>query len=193
MRYESTRDVELRLRHSVVMYQGRPVMVMQVEDIDQVVVEDILQGESKRVKVSELDLQPSSAPLGYIIHEQGVFMAMRKPVRKFKQGLTQENMIVKPVTLGRRTEALRRSPIHFGGKEIARTMIGSFPDIGKAFQDVRSGRKEIVPFSRDWAVADHEGDLSIAFRGEVVGYATDNSVKLLPERFYLKESLELCL
>lgn len=193
MRYESTRDVELRLRHSVVMYQGRPVMVMNIEDVNSVIVEDILEGEAKRVKVSDLDLQPASAPLGYVLSGENVFMAMRKPVRKFKQGLTQENMIVRPVSFGRRVEALRGRGVHFGSKEVAKTMIGDFPDIGKAFQDVRSGRMSIVPFSRDWAVADVEDDLSIVFRGEVVGYATDNSVKLLPERFYLKESLEICL
>lgn len=193
MRYESTRDVELRLRHSVVMYQGRPVMVMNVEDINSVIVEDILEGEAKRVKVSDLDLQPASAPLGYVLAGDNVFMAMRKPVRKFKQGLTQENMIVRPVSFKRRDEPLRGRGVHFGSKEVAKTMIGDFPDIGKAFQDVRSGRMSIVPFSRDWAVADVEDDLSIVFRGEVVGYATDNSVKLLPERFYLKESLEICL
>lgn len=193
MRYESTRDVELRLRHSVVMYQGRPVMVMNVEDVNSVIVEDILEGEAKRVKVSDLDLQPSSAPLGYVLAGDNVFMAMRKPVRKFKQGLTQENMIVRPVSFKRRDEPLRGRGVHFGSREVAKTMIGDFPDIGKAFQDVRSGRMSIVPFSRDWAVADVEDDLSIVFRGEVVGYATDNSVKLLPERFYLKESLELCL
>ncbi len=192
MRYESTRDVELRLRHSVVLFERKPVIVMDVQDVENVVVQDILSGDDKRAKVAELDLQPSHAPLGYVMTPHGVYMAMRKPVRKYKQGLTQDNLIVKGV-LQKRGEDVPRRPVHFSSIELAKTMIGDFPDIGKAFQAVRSGDKKIVPFSRDWAVADHEDDLSIVFRGEVVGYATDNSVKLLPERFYLKESLELCL
>lgn len=192
MRYESTRDVELRLRHSVVLFESKPVIVMDVQDVENVVVQDILSGDVKRVKVAELDLQPSHAPLGYVMTQHGVYMAMRKPVRKFKQGLTQDNLIVKGV-LQKRGEDVPRRAVHFSSIELAKTMIGDFPDIGKAFKMVRRGDARIVPFSRDWAVADHEDDLSIVFRGEVVGYATDNSVKLLPERFYLKESLELCL
>lgn len=192
MRYESTRDVELRLRHSVVLFERKPVIVMDVQDVENVVVQDILSGDDKRAKVAELDLQPSHAPLGYVMTPHGVYMAMRKPVRKYKQGLTQDNLIVKGV-LQKRGEDVPRRPVHFSSIELAKTMIGDFPDIGKAFQAVRSGDKKIVPFSRDWAVADHEDDLSIVFRGEVVGYATDNSVKLLPERFYLRESLELVL
>lgn len=192
MRYESTRDVELRLRHSVVLFERKPVIVMDVRDVENVVVQDILSGDDKHAKVSELDLQPSHAPLGYVMTPHGVYMAMRKPVRKYKQGLTQDNLIVKGV-LQKRGEDVPRRPVHFSSVELAKTMVGDFPDIGKAFQSVRSGDKKIVPFSRDWAIADHEDDLSIVFRGEVVGFATDNSVKLLPERFYLRESLELCL
>lgn len=192
MRYESSRDVELRLRHSVVMCNERPVMVMDVQSVSRVMVQDILSGNHFETDVDKLDLQPSHAPLGYVMAGDDVYMAYRKPVRKYKQGLTNDNLLVKGV-LQKRPEMLRRRPINFASRELAKTMVGDFPDIGKAFKLVREGENKIVPFSRDWAVAEEDGDLCIVFRGEVVGYATDNSVKLLPERFYLKESLELCL
>lgn len=78
-------------------------------------------------------------------------------------------------------------------KSVAKTIVGDFPDIGEAFQAVRSGASKIVPFHREWAVADKEDELCLMYRGDVVGYVGDQSVKLMPERFYLQEVLALCL
>ena len=189
MRYESEQDVSLRLRHSVVMYDSRPVIVLEALTKDSVRIHDILSERSQDVPVEALDLNPSHAPLGYVEVEGAVYLAVRKPVRRFKQGLTAENLVVKPV-LSRRE---RVRDVSFQSRPIARTILGQYKSVGEAFQMVRSGASKIVPFHRDWAVADHDDELSLVYRGEVVGYVGDVSVTLLPERFYLKESLELCL
>lgn len=192
MRYETQRDVELRLRHSVVMHKSQPVVVMDVRDENTLLVQYILSGDHDVVPLQELDLAPSSAPLGYVLADEDVYLAMRKPVRKFKQGLTQDNLLVRPV-LQKRAEMAPRRLLSYTSPHLAKTMVNDFPSVEKAFQAVRNGRSRIMPFSRDWAVADHDDDLCLAFRGEVVGFVGDNNVKLLPERFYLKESLEACL
>lgn len=198
MKYESEQDVALRLRHSVVMYEHRPVLVSEVISKDTVQVTDIISGEEDNVRVTHLDLQPSSAKLGYVVAGNGtVFVAMRKPCRRYKQGLTQENLVsrlalneprIDPRGVPRAARGLA-----FNCRQIGETILGHFDDIGDAFAKVRAGVEKIVPFHRDWAIADHEDELSLVYRGEVVGYVGNSSVKLLPERFYLKECLELCL
>lgn len=196
MRYESERDVELRLRNSVVMFNQRPVLVNAVENRNIVIVEDMLTGRSERAEVNALDLSPDSAKLGYVIAEGGeVYFAMRKPTRRYKQGLTTENFLAfkaleKPSD---KEMANVRTHLHPFNKYVARTILGQFPDMGEAFQKVRDGRSRIVPFHREWAVAEKDDELSLLYRGDVVGYVGDRSVKLIPERFYLKEVLELCL
>lgn len=210
MRYESERDVKLRLENSVVMWERRPVIVTAAESLEMVIVQDILTERNSRVRLEALDLSPASAPLGYTVSDTGrVLFAMRKPSRRFKQGLTQENFFAfnaleKPsdrefaemfAAAGRAPRAARMvgDAIHPFSKSIARTIMGQFPDIGEAFQSVRKGQKNIVPFHREWAVGEKHDDLCLFYRGDVVGYVGDGSVKLLPEKFYLKECLELCL
>lgn len=191
MRYESEADVKTRLYNTVVVHNKRPCLVVGVEDKNTVVVQDLETERHSNAKVAELDLDPSHAPLGYVMHGAEVYIAMRKPTRRYKQGLSGENLVVRPVLEDGREGRLGR--LHFASKAIGKTMLGEFPDVGTAFQKARSGEARIVPFHRDWAVGTHDYELSLVFRGEVVGYVLDESVKLLPERFYLKESLEVAL
>lgn len=193
MRYESGDDVKLRLQRSVVCLKGQPVHVDEVADAKHVMVTKILSGEQEMVLVAELDLDPSHLPLGYVMADGKVYMTSRKPCRKYKQGLTSENFHVKEVLSKEVVKARPRPELAPHSKAVARTMTGQFPDVGTAFQRVRAGQSKVMPFSREWAVGDEGGELCIIYRGEVVGYVTANSVKLLPEKFYLKESLELCL
>ena len=191
MKYESVDDVKLRLHRSVVGYKGHPVHVDEVAGINDVIVTNLVSGGSERAKVSDLDLDPSHLPLGYVMADDRVFLTSRKPCRKYKQGLTNENFHAKEVLQEREREG--RLNLSVTSRYVAKTMMGEFPDIGTAFQLVRTGQKRIVPFNREWAVADTEGDICVVYRGEVVGYAGNTSVLLLPERAYLKESFELCI
>lgn len=197
MYYETERDVELRLRHSLVMWEKRPVIVQAAESKDKVIVEDMLTGRNSSVRIEALNLSPDAAKLGYVIDDRTgrVFFSMRKPIRKYKQGLTQENFFAfnaleKP---SERLFGQGRSEVSPFSKGVAKTILGTFPDIGEAFQAVRSGGAKIMPFSREWAVGEKEDELCLMYRGDVVGYVGDQSVKLLPERFYLQEVLALCL
>jgi len=193
MRYESVDDVRLRLHRSVVAFKGNPVHVDEVIDKNTVQVSNLLNGETQVARVSDLDLGPSSIPLGYVHAYGELFLTMRKPCRRYKQGLTQENFHVKRVLLGNNKDAKPVRGLNPTSRSVARTMKGDFADIGDAFQSVRKGEKKIVAFNREWAIAEQEGDLCLVYRGEVVGFAGATSVKLNPERAYLKESLELCL
>lgn len=191
MRYETEGDVKARLYNTVVMYKKRPVLITGVEDAETVVVQDLLTERHSEVPLKDVDLEPSHAPLGYVMHGEDVYLAMRKPSRKFKQGLTGENLIVRAV-LQKGPQRAQRVRFNYASKAIGRAILGEYPSIEDAFQKARQGAST-VPYHRDWAVGTHDDELSLIFRGEIVGYVLDNSVKLLPERFYLKESLEVSL
>ena len=184
MYYESANDVQLRLRHSVVRFENQPVVVEEVGGKEVVGVTNILTGERFTASVKKLDLTP--VPLGYMSAGKSLFYVMRKPTRKYKQGLCGENVMFKLVSG-------ENIPVSYCGKHIGNTIVGNYPDIGAAFSQVRNGKAKAVPFSREWAVAEREDELCILYRGETVGFVGDTFVSILPERAYLKESLELCL
>lgn len=184
MYYESANDVQLRLRHSVVRFGGQPVVVEEVGGKEMVGITNILTGERLTANVSKLDLTP--VPLGYMLHGKSLYYVMRKPTRKYKQGLCGENVMFKLVSGD-------EVPVSYCGKSIGKTIAGDYPSIEEAFNLVRKGKAKAIPFSREWAVAEREDELCILYRGETVGFVGDTFVSILPERAYLKESLELCL
>lgn len=190
MRYETEQDVKARLYHTVVMHNKRPAVVIGTEGKDSVVLQDLITEKLTKAELSEVDLEPSHAPLGYVIDGGEVYLAMRKPARRYKQGLTGENLVVK--TFLQKEGMPQRARFNYASKAIGRTILGEYPSVEESFQKARATGK-IVPYHRDWAVGTYDDELSIIFRGEVVGFVLDNSVKLLPERFYLKESLEASL
>lgn len=180
MRYETDDDVKLRLQKSLVRYGGRPVIVDAVADKENVVVYDVKTGKRERCTVAELDLTP--VPLGYSELEDTVVYVTRKPTRRYKQGLTTENIVATDVF----TKRAVGLPIQ--AKPLARTVMGEFKSVEDAFQLCRNGER-IVPFAREWAVANYKDELCVMYRGNVVGYVGDDNVMLSPDKYFLKESL----
>lgn len=180
MRYESENDVNLRLKSSLVRKGNEPVYVQAVEDKETVVVHNCHTGRKERIEVEKLNLTP--VPLGYVITGGDVVYVTRKPTRKYKQGLTNDNSSAKHVLTGRPVA------VRMNDEGLAKTIMGEFPSIEEAFQRCREGA-DIIPFSRNWAVANCKDELCVMYKCEVVGYVGDNSVMLSPDKYYLKESL----
>lgn len=180
MRYESEADVKLRLGSSLVRKGETPVYIKGVESINKVIVYDPIKRETDFAKVSDLNLTP--VPLGYVERDGEVLYVTRKPTRKYKQGLTQENMVAKDVLSGRLV-ALR-----IDDRGLSKAILGQYPSIEQSFQQCRDGA-DIVPFSREWAVANYKGELCVMHKGSVVGYVGDDNVMLSPDKYFLKESL----
>lgn len=180
MYYESEEDVRLRLSKSVVRLGEQPVYVEGTLSKDRVVICLLEEGDRKECDIKDLNLLP--VPLGYIQTRAGAVYASRRPVRRYKQGLNDENMVALDVF----TKAPVRLPVT--SKEVCRTILGKYPPVGEAFQQVREG-KLIVPFSREWAVANYKEELCVMYKGNVVGYVGDDNVMLSPDKYFLKESL----
>lgn len=179
MLYESAADISQRLSGSVVRYKGEPVYINEAMGLKYVLITHLETDENENVLYTTLDLTP--VPLGNVFVDGNVAYVQRKPARKWKQGLSNDNMNVKsfqPVRVLRNIS-----------KPVIKAIKGEYPSVEGAFQKVRNGEYMGCPFSREWAVIMHDGDLSIVHRGEIVGYVTDKTIRLLPEKHYLQESL----
>jgi hypothetical protein len=114
-KYENPEDAKLRLRQTVVLYKGDPVLITDVkrgdtkEDILRVLfqplpvnkgaemkrfdpfAEKVAPEEAKRKYISSKHFDISPFKLGYVNSPKGAFYCSRLPNRVQKQGLCQEN------------------------------------------------------------------------------------------------------
>ncbi|AJT60761.1 hypothetical protein [Citrobacter phage CVT22] len=184
MYYESEADVNLRLKGSLVRKENVPMYVQEANSKDEVRVHNVHTGRKEDCLIADLDLTP--VPLGYCVSDGDVLYVSRKPTRKYKQGLTTENSVAWDVMLQRHVK------IPMADKGLCRTIMNDYPSVEEAFQECRKG-KAIVPFHRSWAVANYKDELCVMHKGTVVGYVGDDVVVLMPEKYFLKESLEEAL
>lgn len=180
MRYESIADVKLRLSNSLVRVKDRPVIVMDAHPGGVVSVRDV-EDIVLNVKVKDLELTP--VPLGFVNQDGQLLYVMRKPTRRYKQGLTRENIHAIDVFTGKEVG------LNLHSVALSDTIRGVYPSVGDCFTAVREGAQKALAFSREWAVALMKDELSILHKGVVVGYVGDKSVMLNPEKYFLKESL----
>jgi hypothetical protein len=169
---------------------------MECEGTDVSVGLEIMTGNHHKVKISDLNLVPVS--LGFVNVKGDVGYVSRKPIRREKQGLSRDSLCIKSRPLNGKDEgnpfALRmgrQNNIALDGEPLAKTILGTFPNLVEAVTSVRTGKTKASAFSRNWAIGKDDVDLCLLYRGDVVGFVGDTSVKLLPEFSFLKESLEM--
>lgn len=146
--YQSLGDAQQRLKNTVVMFKCQPVFIQEVLSLREMMVRDIMTGKDEVVGWSPSDF--TRPVLGYINLEGRAYYVSRKPCRRVRQGLCQENI---GTHRGGLTSQLLRS------KPFARMLIGDYPSFKSAVTNtiVEQSVREVA-FSRDFAV-DHEGDL----------------------------------
>lgn len=190
MRYETANDANSRLANTLVSLKtGEPFYIMGCETATSAVGKNLVTKKKETRSLDEVNLVP--VKLGYVFTGETVAYVMRKPTRKYQQGLNRHNIVVSTLKKDEGEGRPRpRYEFDLAGQEICQTILGKYPDVGTAFQKVRSGEKEAMAFSREWAVGTDGVDIIVYHKASVVGFVTNTSVKLLPEYAFLKESLE---
>lgn len=173
------RDLGMRLKDSVVMFNKRPVYVDVIEGTT-LGVQDLLSGEQIAVNLphDSLDIRP--VPLGYINTERGTYYAARVPVRRYKQGLNTSNLRL------HNNGSVRISSL-LTSKALGRCIMGSYPSFSVALRNALEGKPRA--WARRWAVY---GD-DVSYRGRRVGHVSNRSVVLDGSYLFLKEELEASL
>mgnify|MGYP001593738418 CR=1 FL=1 len=174
MDYDSQEYAASRLNGTVVLCSGKPVKVLAVEDDMSVLVETLHKKEIKTLPLSSLSFE--DIKLGYVNYQSGAMFVVRRPVRKPRQGLSNENLYNS--ILGS-----TNVPVH----TLHSTIINSFPTISSAIKKVLGGASRCA-FSRDFCIK--EG-MVVEYKGCYdIGEVNDELCLTLKTNFnYLKERL----
>lgn len=181
-------DLEMRLNRSLVKYNGRPFFIEEVQP-NCVLLGKYL--DTQRLAICELpnknlDIRP--VPLGYVNLSSRAMYVSRIPRRKYKQGLNDQNILLKGYMLdGVRVTDLLRS------KNLCRCINDEYPSLSDAIKHAEE--HESCAFSRKFAVRNEEelGVLSLQYRGSAVGIVMHGELQLNSSNQYLREELEAVL
>jgi hypothetical protein len=151
LRYETDRDVNIRLNGCILRYKGQPV---QLSLAGQLKVFWAALGEpftdKQVIHSSDEYLDISSPPLGYVNQGGYVFYVSRIPHRKFKQGVCSDNVHIiheNPATRGhyRHPNRVILTP------GMVNTINGVYPSLEEALGGFRDRDIQGVAFSRKLA------------------------------------------
>lgn len=160
-----------RLVGSVVRFNGKPVMVDNVDEEGRATGYYIKSERPFNAHISNMNLDP--VPLGYINTGSNAVYIARQPKRNdWRQGMRFAN--VKSINSN-------ITPNELGYKCIAPCIMGEFPNIEECQKAVANGANSMA-FSRRFSIGNNK---SLSYRGKVVG----KDMKLLPKYAHLSEQL----
>ncbi len=145
------RDLSQRLDNSVCMYGGNPVYVrvspegggiLDLYDLDQ-----NIPGILSRIKYNDPLFDISTPPLGFIQARQEMAMfVMRRPVRVYKQGLSNENILILGVGFG----ANFPERISVRSLPVKRMIANNYPTLIEALKTLEESKdNKSIAISRD--------------------------------------------
>ncbi len=154
LRYDSAEDVKMRLDGTYLMYKGEIVRVNWYNNL-KVYVTGISSTSNippeTIIHSSNVDLDISSLPLGYLVYEGNAYptMARRAPLRKYKQGICSSNVFFEDYTRGK--HFLEGA---FGTTAFHNMLMGKYKSYSKALEKVVTVTAEIAscPISRDFCI-----------------------------------------
>lgn len=179
--FDNIRDADMRLSNSFVRYDGVPVFVQGVHDMNQL---DVFFPKEKNTKVMDWNdpkFDFSSVPLGYVNTERGAIYSFRQPHRKYKQGVSKDCF---------RLQGKSSTGDVFNDQGMYDCIAGVYPSFADTIAQVTAnggGRA----YHRHWMLfRNAEGEISIQHRGIKVGVVKNGVPILLKDKRYLAECLE---
>lgn len=182
MVYASDRDAAMRLDNTVVNYKGVPVYVLSAKK-GRTLICDMDGGRERQVKTENLDITP--VKIGNVqIGGRHVYV-QRSPIRRWKQGLHRESLIV-----GRMPFEQDIVPrLNLMSVEVLNAIIGNFGDVKENMSKVIKGQFESCALNRHWAVANVKGVPRLMYKDKMVGFVEGEEIIISKKWFFLKEDL----
>jgi hypothetical protein len=164
-----------RLKGTIVMINGEPVLVDDIQHDATTIFRYLKTNEYDVCHVDDLDLVGQNK-LGYVNYEDNSYHLVRKPLRHdWRQGLRMGNMVFTG------PEGFYEVPL----ENLRHTILGIYPTFQQAAESVSEGAWKKRAFSRNFAVGQ---DNRLFYRERWVG--TYDKLVMLQEKFkYLTESL----
>lgn len=211
IKYETVEDARLRLKNTVVLYRGAPVMITEVsrgEDNEtpfrvfmkelpivdkaaprprgaRVVLGEEPEDGAKRKYISSKHFDIAPFKMGYVNKPEGVFYCSRLPNRVQRQGLCHENF------MGQYNDGKIVDFYTFTNcKESVAMVAGDYPSFDEAMQIVKKAPS--VAFDRDFSLQKDETFPQLIFmyhKGIKAGVIVDGNMTLSKKHVCLKENL----
>jgi len=192
--FDNTADANMRLSDSVIRLQGSPIYIHEAvrgPDREIQLVYTDLEGVGGRVGVHNEHLNYEPVPLGYVNIDGMSAYLQRIPARKWKQGLSRDNLQIKGILPDFiDTRALLTTSY------LAATIQGTYPTFAEALTRVREGRDQHTAFHRKFSLhPDSEtGLVWLHYAGDRHGWVEGSGAVVLGNRSqYLLQELENAL
>jgi len=174
--YQNSSYAAERLNNSLVnSLCGRVFFVREVQCNRVLNVFDIRSREEVVINLDDVD--PIPVQLGFCNWKKSAYFLSRKPIRKWKQGLTTENLSVDGKNSGSGPDIMQSA--------IADVVQNIYPSVPKAMASLKKGSLLKVGVARNWAL-DNSG--AVFYRLKAVGRWNEDSGVEIDTRFdYLTE------
>jgi hypothetical protein len=164
------KDVIDRLHNTVIRYKSHPYLCT-VDSSGVICLNDLTNGNlCHKVSAEDEDLDISSINIGYVnIADPDYRMAVylkREPARRFKQGIEFERLTQKTLKVGVSVV----SPSKLGGRGFVDAVLGNFPSLQKALNDITKNGWASVALSRDVALMRDKELLKVYLKDDEVGF-----------------------
>lgn len=187
LRYDRGSDVIMRLHDTVIRYRGKPVHVKALSEESLFVKIKYLDKnkfETEHVHSSDIDLDISSPPLGYLNANRYAFYVSRIPTRKQKQGFCTEvsNYFVESINGHNELNVTK----YFYDKPLYDTITNHYPTGPQALEIILS-KKDInsIAFHRKFALLrDELNIIKLKSIGRTIGWQPPNKdYFIIPEQY----------
>jgi hypothetical protein len=184
----SVRDLRMMYQSSLVLWKGEPVYISEIDDYSKVKMYDLGTQKYKTVKWIPENFIPPSVRIGYINLGTNCVYAHRIPARRYKIGLSQDNVIkikqdhaLSPAEEEEADNILSR----FKSSSLYNSLTGRYPSLEEAFEEAKENRG-FVAFDKQFAVGH---DRRVFYKGKAVGIYDEDGIKFLGKYSYLTKAL----
>jgi hypothetical protein len=192
MKYETPDYAYQRLDSTVVRINKEAVYIQFLEGWHcNIIVLATKKNYKADIRKVPLDLNP--IPLGYINRRNEAIYLTRKPLRKYKQGLSRDSLVVKAI--GEAKMAMRNKGDILLSPELSKCVDNIYPSLTEAFNSVEIEKAQSVAFSRVFAINRSElfqDVYELLYKNRVIGSINREGIDLESRYLFLKEMLEEC-
>lgn len=184
----SVRDLRTMYQHSVVLWKGVPVYISEIDEAYKVKIFDLGVQKYKIVKWIPENFIPPSVRIGYVNMGTNCFYAHRIPARRYKIGLSSDNVI-------RLEQDHRMSPAEkeeagnilsrFKSTSLYDALMNKYPSLEEAFQEAKDNNG-YVAFDKQFAVG-YDGQ--VFYKGRQVGNYMNGAVEFKDSFSHLIKAL----
>lgn len=186
-------DLTMMYKHSIVLYQNKPVYVEHIAGNYNMIVIDMLSQKKMYLQYHDDMFKAPTRRIGFVNVNGSVVYVSRMPVRRYKVGYNSENVVVNSIDVAYplNKSATREYVMYLRCREIAEAMLNRYPSFKEAM-DIAKLFGGACAFDKQFAI-DARG--YVWYKTYLVGsynFDTDklSSINFKEEYQYLLDLLE---